>query len=149
MNPTVLNSCKYNYAKIYRLTDGVLNYYGSTCGNLASRKAQHRSQYINNKKNYTSSFKIFESGLPVDIILVENVKCQNIDELRKAERAVIESNDCVNLNIPGRTNKEWSAQKFECIECSKCISRGYQSDHRRRRKHKRNASTDQDDSTIQ
>ena len=142
MNPTVLS--KYNSAKIYRLTDGLLNYYGSTCGNLASRKAQHKSQFINNKSKYTSSFKIFESGLPVDIILVVNVECSNIDELRKAERAVIEANICVNLNIPGRSTKEWSAQKYECVECNRCISRGYQSDHRRRRKHKRNASIEQD-----
>jgi queuine/archaeosine tRNA-ribosyltransferase len=54
-----------------------------------------------------TSFKIIENG-DYDIILLEEVKdCENKEQLRARERHYIESLDCVNKTIPGRTNKEY------------------------------------------
>jgi hypothetical protein len=76
----------YHYSKIYKLisnhTDKI--YIGSTTQKyLSARKAQHRNDYKrfkNNKCHYITSFELFEIG-EIDIILIENLKCENKEEL--------------------------------------------------------------------
>lgn len=50
------------------------------------------------------------------IELVEEIKgIECIEDLRKAERRYIESNECVNRRIPGRTMEEWQEANREKI----------------------------------
>lgn len=99
----------YSKSKIYKLTtihDPDLVYYGSTVNPLFKRKAEHKSKYNKNVLNYSSS-KLFELGIDdVEITLVENVNCNNKEELQQRERFYIDNNICVNKVIPGRTKKE-------------------------------------------
>jgi hypothetical protein len=107
----------YKQGRIYRITCGDLTYYGSTCQTVCVRLAGHRRYYKywkNNKKNYTSSFQLFEIGNPI-ITLVEDFPCERKEQLLARERFYIENNDCVNKCIPGRTKKEYNADNSEKI----------------------------------
>ena len=82
---------KYNKAKIYRIVSNITgeNYYGSTCEpTLARRLAKHRDSYnhhVKGKGHYVTSFKILETN-DYEIVLVENVNCNNKEELHQIER---------------------------------------------------------------
>lgn len=95
--------------KIYKIIDNTNNsvYYGSTKSTLENRLRQHKNAYNsylkNPNKRKTSSIEIIKNG-NYDIILVEIV--DNIDEIKDRERFYIENNDCININIPLRTQKE-------------------------------------------
>lgn len=96
----------YNNSKIYKLVcnDPNIIYIGSTTQKLCQRLSKHKRTKIHNEK--ISSQKLFEIG-EVKIILIEEVNCENKEQLLKRERHYIELLDCVNKNIPGRTNKEY------------------------------------------
>jgi len=105
---------KYHNSKIYKLvsnhTDKI--YIGSTVQPLHKRKYNHKMAYQlfkNNigKCNYIYSYKLIELG-EIDIILIENFKCENKEELHAKERYYIELNKelCVNKQIPIRTKEE-------------------------------------------
>ena len=102
---------KYARGKIYKIVGGGLTYYGSTCEKtLAMRMAKHRGGYKHYKsgnKNYLSSYKIFDICNDYDIVLVENCPCNSKDELHARERYYIENNECININIPNRTDAEY------------------------------------------
>jgi len=102
----------YANGKIYKLVNEELGltYYGSTTQTLEKRLMQHEYVY-NNSKKYTSR-QLFEKG-KVEIILVEEISCNNRNELLQRERFYIENNDCVNKLIPLRTIQEWSKQYRE------------------------------------
>jgi hypothetical protein len=108
----MVNTEFYSNAKIYKIVCNItgLIYVGSTCKKLCQRIAQHRAsykQYLEGKFCYITSFKILEKG-DYDIILIEEVKnCENKEQLRARERYYIESLDCVNKVIVGRTSKEY------------------------------------------
>jgi hypothetical protein len=103
---------KYHNSKIYKLvsnhTDKI--YIGSTVQPLYKRKAGHKKSYklFKNKQiQYVSSYELIELG-DIDIILIENVKCESKEELLAKERHYIELNKelCVNLKTPSRTIEE-------------------------------------------
>lgn len=101
---------KYSNSKIYKLVcnNTGLIYYGSTIQPLAQRKSGHKKDHIkflNNKCSFMTSFKIIEEG-NYDIILVEELSCENREQLESRERFYIDNNICVNKNIPGRTSDE-------------------------------------------
>ena len=102
----------YSKAKIYKIVcnDTGLIYIGSTCEpTLARRLAKHVGNYREwerGKHNYITSFKIIE-GNNYDILLLEDCVCETQDQLRARERYYIETIQCVNKNIPNRTNKEY------------------------------------------
>jgi hypothetical protein len=107
-------------AKIYKIvcnTTG-LTYYGSTTQQtLSMRLTKHRNNYknfLNGKYNYVTSYKIIENN-NYDIFLVESVQCDTKDQLHARERFWIESNQCVNKNIPARSRKEWYQRKKQII----------------------------------
>ncbi len=101
----------YNNSKIYKIvsnqTDDI--YYGSTTQPLCKRMVSHRcnlKRYNSGLlKEFTASFDImkFEDA---KIILVENVKCNNKEELLMKERKYIENNKCCNKISPIRTKEE-------------------------------------------
>ena len=101
----------YSNSKIYRIIDNTngLQYFGSTTVGLSQRLAQHNYSFNRwkcGKTNYTSSYKILENG-DYTIILVEEVPCENNEQLRRRERFHIEGNECVNIRIPLQTSAEF------------------------------------------
>ena len=74
----------------------------------------------------TSSTHLFEEfGIEnCKIELIENYPCQSIEELHRREGFYIQSIDCINRCIAGRTHKEWTEQNYERVRAIK--SRYYQ-----------------------
>jgi len=103
--------CNYQEAKIYQIkseqTDKV--YIGSTTKKLSQRFSTHKrdyKRYLAGKYDYVTSFKILEYG-DAYIELLEDYPCESKTELEHREAELIRELDCVNKNIPGRTQKEW------------------------------------------
>jgi hypothetical protein len=109
---------RYSQSKIYRMVCNItgVQYIGSTClPTLAKRLAYHRKHYkefLNNTKNFITSFKILENN-DYSIILIEEYPCETKEQLLARERFHIENNVCVNKNIPTRTLKEWKEDNKE------------------------------------
>jgi hypothetical protein len=101
----------YSKGKIYRIvcdTTGLV-YIGSTVETLSNRLSKHKNNYKNylkGKNNYITSFDILKND-NYKIILIENYSCINREELEREERKYIETIECVNKIIPGRTDKEY------------------------------------------
>ena len=102
----------YELGKIYKIECNVTwkIYIGSTCQPLlSSRLTGHVRDYkrhLNGKFHNITSFKVLEND-DYFIMLLESVNCNSNDELKARERFHIESIDCVNKCIPGRTVKEF------------------------------------------
>ena len=106
-------------AKIYKLftPDNEFVYYGSTHSDLRKRLSEHKSYYKvwkNEKGKYITSCKLFETEMPVDIVLVEKVAGDK-EEIKARERYHIEANTCVNKNRPGRTQDEWKVDNRDKV----------------------------------
>ena len=102
---------KYANGKIYRIVCGDLIYIGSTCQSLANRMADHRKDHKRWKANPekytgTTSLRLFEIGDP-EIFLLEDCPCERKEQLLARERHYVETTDCVNKNVPGRTVAEY------------------------------------------
>jgi len=99
----------YQNGKIYKITSGDIIYIGSTCEpTLARRLAKHVANYTGFKKgkdHFISSYTLIETG-QYEITLIELFPCGSKDELTARERFHIETNECVNRSIPGRTKEE-------------------------------------------
>jgi len=101
----------YSKGKIYRIvcdTTG-LTYIGSTVETLSKRLTKHKDkykQYLKGNTNFVTSFDIIKND-NYKIILLENCPCNSKEELHKIERKYIETIECVNKVIPGRTRKEY------------------------------------------
>jgi len=94
-----------NYAngKIYGIRCHTTNLYyigATTKKYISSRLAEHVNQYKKWKKSnkgcYMTSFKVLENG-NYSIELIENVCCNDINELNAREKYHINNNECVNL----------------------------------------------------
>jgi hypothetical protein len=102
----------YKLSKIYKIESNQTEkiYIGSTTvKNLCTRICQHRqayNKYLKDKIKYISSFEIVKYP-DAKIILIQNVECDTVEELRKIEADYIKRLDTVNKNIPGRTDKEY------------------------------------------
>ncbi len=96
---------KYHNSKIYTIrsykTD--LYYIGSTTQSLSQRMAGHRGH---KKDTKARDILIFDDAY---IELLENIKCENKEELTKREGELIREhkNNIVNICINGRTYKEY------------------------------------------
>jgi hypothetical protein len=105
----------YQESKIYKIINTELPnliYYGSTTLKLKYRLSSHNCD----SKRYNISSKImFSVGYP-EIILLEEYPCETKEELEARERVWIEGNECVNNNIPGRTDKEYYEDNKEKIK---------------------------------
>lgn len=110
--------------KIYSLrsyqTENI--YIGSTTQKLCKRLQNHKNDYkiyLLDKKPYISSFEIVKYD-DAYIELIENVICNDKNELRKKEGEYIRKIDCVNKVIAGRTKNEYYEEhKEELIQKQK------------------------------
>jgi hypothetical protein len=108
----------YQRGKIYKITSGDLTYIGSTTENtLARRLSSHVKDYKRWKDGKThkiTSFQVLELG-NYEITLLELCPCQSRDELTARERHWVETLQCVNRCLPGRTRKEYKEEHKEII----------------------------------
>ena len=103
-----------NYAngKIYRIVCNTTGkqYIGSTTRPLSERLSEHKSDYkrfLNKRHNYVTSFEILKND-NCEIVLIENLVCDNKEELYRRERFYIETMNCINKIIPSRTKQEYT-----------------------------------------
>ena len=102
---------RFENSKVYKIECNVtgLIYVGSTTKELNVRLSEHKShykRYVDGKFNYLTSFKVLEN-YDYDIHLLRAYDLlDNIDLLSK-ERYYIKKLNCVNKNIPGRTDAEY------------------------------------------
>ena len=104
----------YSKSKIYKIVDNTNGniYIGSTTQSLVQRLAGHvrnYNHYLNQNGNNVTSYQIIQNN-NYDIVLIEEVACENKEQLHAIERKHIESNKCVNKYIPGRTSAEYDKQ---------------------------------------
>ena len=104
---------KYTNGKIYtiRCHNYDKYYIGSTVETLSQRLATHKKdykRYINNKRNYVSSFKLIAMG-DYYIELLETYSCLSRDELHKREGQLQRQfkSEIVNICVAGRTTQEY------------------------------------------
>lgn len=113
----------YKNGKIYRMVldceDGTtMEYIGSTTTTLVKRLSRHKASFKmheNDRKYIPSSFKLFEKGEPV-MVLIENYPCSCKNELERRERETIESRrrdsyNVVNMRLPARSQTELARQR--------------------------------------
>ncbi len=114
----------YLTSRIYKIVSNQtdLIYVGSTTQTLSQRMASHRSNFKrwrnDNGRNYTSSFEVMKFK-DAKIILIERVECKDKEGLLKIERKYIESLNCCNKYIPGRTKIEWRQDNEAKIKAKK------------------------------
>ena len=108
----------YSRGKIYKLVNNVDDkiYVGATCGTLRLRKSCHK---CHSKKNPDRPVykHLNEVGWEnVNIILIEEIKCENKMELSRRERHWIdELKPVLNLCLPLRTKAEHYQDNREAI----------------------------------
>jgi len=97
----------YKNSKIYRIVCNETGeqYIGSTTQSLSVRLAKHVWSSKNEPEKGCKSFPIIDRG-DYSIVLIENCPCESKEQLLRRERHFIETMDCVNRNIPGRTKLE-------------------------------------------
>tara|TARA_R110000787_G_scaffold85617_1_gene182560 strand:+ start:929 stop:1390 length:462 start_codon:yes stop_codon:yes gene_type:complete len=90
--------------KIYKITNGELNYYGSTTKKyLSQRLAGHKYSVKINPSLSVNEILIYDN---YTIELIEELEIIDLKELRKREKYYIENFDCVNKALPNQTRKE-------------------------------------------
>jgi len=106
---------RYKNGKVYKLVSDVspLIYIGSTCKTLSARLSGHKKAYKANEKRQAISRQMFELGGNVSIILIEEVNCENKQQLLRRERHFIETMDCINKVIPIREVGETNEKNME------------------------------------
>jgi len=99
----------YENGKIYKLICSETGdiYIGSTIQPLEIRLSHHKSP-----SNTATSRKFIK---PI-IILIKNYPCNNKKELEEEEAIFIRESNCVNIQIPGRTQKEWREVNKEALK---------------------------------
>jgi hypothetical protein len=114
----------YEEGKVYciRSHATVGCYVGSTTQPLSKRFYHHKREYnkwiANNNLKYYTSFKVLEHGIDDCYIeLIENVRCNDKNELERREGEIMRITDnCVNQIIAGRTPKEYRDDNKEKIK---------------------------------
>ena len=140
----------YLKGKIYKLVNDNSDdvYIGSTCQSLAKRIGQHRREYqyyLDGKCGNAASFKLFENGGKVSIVLIEEFLCDNKEQLHKQERYYVDLMKCVNkvlldekLSEQCKHNREKEAErktkKESCDNCNKQIAHGNMAIHKKTNK---------------
>ena len=119
---------KYANAVIYKLisaNDPNLIYYGSTTQTLEARLALHVSDARPHTKRWCSSRHVINAGA-YSIHELQKAPCASKKELLAIERLYIEGRDCVNVEVPGRTEKEYKKTYYQAnAETIKKQSKAY------------------------
>jgi hypothetical protein len=95
----------YQNGKIYKIISDAtgLQYIGSTTVGLSQRMSGHRSTYRQyhdgNKDKYTTAIFVLQNE-DAKIVLIEDYPCDRREELLAREAYYIETNICVNKNLP-------------------------------------------------
>lgn len=97
----------YNLAFIYKITNGVLDYYGSSANTYENRKSTHVAP-----SNTCTSKKIINSGLPWSMDIIEWFPCSCADELEDREAWYIANNECVNEHLPGAIRRAGGIKSY-------------------------------------
>ena len=115
----------YQNSIIYKICCKDVNikeiYVGSTANQLRIRKSKHKyccnNENDNNYNLYVYQFIRQNGGFDNwDVVIVENVKCENKQELHKKERFYIEELGAeLNKQVPSRSLKEWYKDNKETI----------------------------------
>ena len=112
-------------------------YIGSTCSPLHKRIYDHKKHYrywkLGKRKSYTSSYEILKYD-DAYIELLEDYPCEKKKHLTKKEGEYIRSMECVNKNIPGRTDEEKKEYKKEYQEMNKEKNKKYYQEYREKNK---------------
>ena len=100
---------KYHNSKIYSIRNTVNSeiYIGSTTSSLSKRMVKHRCDA--KQRPYISTFYTYMSENGIEnfyIELVEEYKCENIEQLRKREGEITREIGTLNERIEGRTQEE-------------------------------------------
>ena len=124
----------YTHSKIYKIIDNTNGniYIGSTTQSLSQRLGNHTKdykRYCNGGFHFVSSFEIIKNG-NYEIILIQEVNCSNKEQLHKIEREHIEANECINLRIPSRTQKEYKDAQKKYRDENKNRMKEYQKKYR-------------------
>jgi len=102
---------KFENGKIYKIVDDSNNniYIGSTIQKyISTRLSGHRmsyKKYIETNKQYMTSFEILKNN-NYHMELIELYPCKNSISLRTRERYWIDQLECVNKQMPVRTDEE-------------------------------------------
>lgn len=150
----------YSKSRIYKIVCNQTGkkYIGSTVKPLNIRLSEHKScykRYLKDRYYYCTSFEIIKNN-DYRIELIEEYSCDDRKTLVKKERHYIETSNCVNKRIEGRTMKEYndhrkehykeyrrlnkqkisdySKQKIKC-QCGCTLTRCNISTHKKSKKH--------------
>jgi len=100
----------YSKGKIYKLVNSVDTkiYVGATCGTLRLRKNAHKCKSKSDPDMTVYKHLNIVGWENVDIILIEEIKCNNKMELSRRERYWIdELKPVLNTSLPLQTYQEW------------------------------------------
>jgi len=98
----------YNASFIYKITNGVLDYYGSSCDTYANRKRTHTAP-----SNTCTSKQIINGDLPWTMDIIEMFPCSCLDELEDREAYWIKNNECVNEYVPGAVRRSGGTKAYQ------------------------------------
>jgi hypothetical protein len=103
----------YNASFIYKITNGVQHYYGSSCDTFDNRKRGHTSS-----SNLCTSKKIINSGLPWTMDIIEMFPCSCLEQLEDREAYWIMNNECVNEHVPGAIRRAGGTKAYNKKKCA-------------------------------
>ena len=121
----------YSNAKVYKIVSPHTEYIyiGSTVSKLSARLSCH--VFHSKRGLYCSVNEILKHG-DYSIVLIEKVKCDDVEELRARERHHIENNKiCINMKLPNRTLTEFKKSDQYKVYCKTYASQYNQGERRR------------------
>ena len=130
---------KYHNSKIYSIRNTLNNeiYIGSTTRSLCKRMVKHRCDA--KQRPHISPFYTYmnENGIENFYIeLVEEYKCENIEQLRKREGEITREIGTLNQRIEGKTQTEYKEYRKQW----KQINRDKINEHNEQRRERRKAN---------
>ena len=104
----------YNKSIIYKIYDNTNGdtYYGSTCNELRFRIKSHKSNARAESTARPCKSKSIILNDDWIYSVVEKFPCETKHELHTRERYWIENNNCVNKQIPTKTQKEYDDERY-------------------------------------
>lgn len=112
---------KYRNGKIYKIVDLGHNkcYIGSTIQMLCDRMNGHRVTHRKGDKKYKTTVSNLFDEYGIDnckILLIESYPCNSKEELLAREGYYIQSTECVNKCVPGRTTEELKIRDYNKLK---------------------------------